>query len=216
MQRLSIVSAFLLASLVQPALAQSATEHSAHHPDQKEAPASDAGKPTTGANPPQSMMGDRMVKMMGSMSMSDMMQMMSRMGRPSDDGMGGMEMLDHVEGRIAFLKAELKITDAQTSAWSSFADALRARAKTLGDVRKGMMSQSGSETLLDRLTAREKSLSARLDATRSIKTALGTLLATLSDEQKRTADELLAPNLGMMPMEMQGGRMSSMPMQRGN
>ena len=216
MQRLSIVSAFLLASLVQPALAQSATEHSAHHPDQKEAPASDAGKPTTGANPPQSMMGDRMVKMMGSMSMSDMMQMMSGMGRPSDDGMDGLEMLDHVEGRIAFLRAELKITDAQTSAWSGFADALRARAKMLGELRSTMMGNTGSETLLDRLTAQEKWLSARLDATRSLRTTLGNLVATFSDEQKTAADELLAPNLGIMPMAKQGSRMSSMRMQRGN
>ena len=133
MQRSAVASVFLLAALVQPVLAQSATDHSAHHPDQNEAPASGAGKATGAATPSESMMGERRMKMMGSMPMSDMMQMMSGMGRPSDDGMDGLEMLDHVEGRIAFLRAELKITDAQTSAWSGFADALRARAKMQHD-----------------------------------------------------------------------------------
>ncbi|WP_128920297.1 hypothetical protein [Bradyrhizobium nanningense] len=40
--------------------------------------------------------------------------------------------------------------------------------------------------------------------------ALG-LVGPLSDEQKKTADEVLAPHMGMMPM-MQG-RMGAMPMQ---
>lgn len=40
-----------------------------------------------------------------------------------------MGMADHVEGRIAFLKAELKITDAQLPQWNTFADALRSNAR---------------------------------------------------------------------------------------
>ena len=86
----------------------------------------------------------------------------------------------------------------------------------LGELRSTMMGNTGSETLLDRLTAQEKWLSARLDATRSLRTTLGNLVATFSDEQKTAADELLAPNLGIMPMAKQGSRMSSMRMQRGN
>src|SRR3569623_1000224 len=35
---------------------------------------------------------------------------------------------------IAFLRTELKITDAQSSAWNAFADALRSNAKSLGEV----------------------------------------------------------------------------------
>ena len=43
-----------------------------------------------------------------------------------------MGMGDHIEGRIAFLKAELKITDAQLPQWNTFADALRSDAKRRG------------------------------------------------------------------------------------
>lgn len=45
------------------------------------------------------------------------------------------------------------------------------------------------------------------------KSALPNLIGSFSDEQKKTADERLAPQMGMMPM-MQG-RMGSMPMQGG-
>jgi hypothetical protein len=47
-----------------------------------------------------------MAGMMSGMPMMNMMQMMGGDGP-------GMGMIDHVEGRIAFLCAELKITDAQ-------------------------------------------------------------------------------------------------------
>jgi hypothetical protein len=52
---------------------------------------------------------------------------MAMMGGPG--GMGMMWMADHIDGRIAFLKAELKITEAQMSPWNAFADALRANAE---------------------------------------------------------------------------------------
>jgi hypothetical protein len=80
-----------------------------------------------------------------------------------------------------------------------------------------MMSQtgSGSETLVDRLTWQEKWLSARLEAARAMKSALTNLVGSFSDEQKKAADELLAPQMGMMPMMMQGGRTGSMRMQGG-
>ena len=43
------------------------------------------------------------------------------------DGMGGMPMMaamaGHVEGRLAFLKTELKITDAQLPLWNAVAEA---------------------------------------------------------------------------------------------
>jgi hypothetical protein len=45
--------------------------------------------------------------------------------------MGMMGMADHVEGRIAYLKAELKITEAQMPQWNAFADALRSNAASM-------------------------------------------------------------------------------------
>ena len=127
-----------------------------------------------------------------------------------------MATIDHVEGRIAFLHTELKITDAQTSAWNAFSDALRANAKSLGEVRASMMSQQSAtpQTLVDRLALQEKWLAARLEGTRAIKSTLTNLVATFSDDQKKAADELLAPHMGMMAV-MRLGQMGPGQMQPG-
>jgi gamma-glutamyl phosphate reductase len=148
-----------------------------------------------------------------------MMQMMGMMGqRGAEPGCAGMSMatIDHVEGRIAFLRTELKITDAQTTAWNAFADALRANAKSLGEVRASMMPRQNAaqQSLVDRLALQEKWLAARLEGTRAIKSALANLVSTLSDEQNKTGDELLAPHMGMLGMmammsAMQSGQMGS-------
>lgn len=213
-------AALLVTTLGYSAWAQSPSEHEGHHPDQKEAPAAKPATPPEaprGASPSKGMMGDGMMNMMGgNMQMPDMMRMMGMM-RQSGDGMGGMETIDRVEGRIAFLRTELKITDAQVPGWKAFADALRANAKALGELRASMMSQAGSGTLADRLTWQEKWLSARLEGTRAMKSALTNLVSTFSDEQKKAADELLAPQMGMMPMmsAMRGGATMGMGMMPG-
>ena len=156
-----------------------------------------------------------MTNMMGNMPM---MQMRGVMGQPGAC-MGGMAMVDRVEGRIAFLRTELKITEAQATAWNAFADALRANAKSLGEMRASMMGRGDatSNTLVDRLALQEKWLAARLEGTRAIKSALTNLSGTLSDEQKKTADELLAPHMGMgaMACAMQSRQMGFGQMQPG-
>src|SRR6266545_1343563 len=143
--------------------------------------------------------------------MAEMMRMMQGMRMM---GMGR-DMIDRVEGRIAFLRAELKITDAQTTAWNSFADALRANAQKLAAVRPAMMAPAGGpQTLTAGLDAQERWLTVRLEGLRAIKAAFPPLYGTLSDEQKKTASELLGPHLGlpmmpspMMPGPMQPGQM---------
>ena len=79
------------------------------------------------------MMNDmkNMMSSMSAMHSMGMMQMMGMMGRGTD----GMATIDRIEGRIAFLRAELKITDAQADAWNGFADALRTNARKLAEVR---------------------------------------------------------------------------------
>lgn len=54
-------------------------------------------------------------------------------------GMGQMmEMMDSmtpssIDGHIAKLKSDLRITDAQSSDWAKFADTLRSSAKSMKD-----------------------------------------------------------------------------------
>ena len=130
----------------------------------------------------------------GDMPMMGMMRMM--MGR---EGMAGMRMMaGHVEGRLAFLKTELKITDAQLSLWNAVADAIRANAKSMGEMPGGMMGSPQAATLPDKLALREKMMTAHLEALRRFKAAADPLYVALSDEQKKTADELLIGPMGMM------------------
>jgi hypothetical protein len=109
-----------------------------------------------------------------------------------------------VEGRIAFLQAELKITPAQTAAWNAFAAALRSNAQTLAAPRMAMMG--ANQTMAQRLAAQELWLAARLDGTRALRTAFTGLYAVFSDEQKKTADALLASHTGLMQMGGMGGQ----------
>jgi hypothetical protein len=114
---------------------------------------------------------------------------------------GGMSMMmnmaQHVEGRIAFLKTELKITEAQAPQWNQFADTLRANARRLTEMHE-MMGQGASPSAPERLDHMEKMMAGMLEAVRSTKAALTPLYAVLSDEQKKTADTLLHGPMGMM------------------
>jgi hypothetical protein len=149
--------------------------------------------------------------MTGTMPMLNMMNMMSRMPMMGG-GLAGMGTIDRVEGRIAFLRTELKVTNAQTNAWDSFANVLRTNAKKLGEVRASMMSRMGAAqqqppTLTERLNLQEQWLVARLEGTQAIKSAFTNLYALLTEEQRKTASELLGPHMGLGTMEMMAGQM---------
>jgi LTXXQ motif family protein len=182
-QRKICASLVLILGLVAlPALAQQ-REHEQHHPP--------GTSPAATAAPSGSMSGGSTMSMMG------MMRMM--MGQ---DGTGGVPMMaamaGHVEGRLAFLKTELKITDAQLPLWNAVADAIRANAKSMGEMSGGMKGSSQTTTLPDKLAMREKMMTAHLDALHRFKAAIEPLYAALSDEQKKTADELLMGPNGMV------------------
>lgn len=129
------------------------------------------------------------------------MPIMGTTGRMSMTGM-----VDHVEGRIAFLKAELKITEAEMPQWNAFADALRANASRMGEMHTtimhgGMTSQDGAlMSALDRLDRAEKTMSAMLEAVKATRAALAPLYAVFTEEQKKAADQLIHGPMGMAPM----------------
>ena len=155
------------------------------------------------------------------MSMMNMMAGMMKMMGGGQMGMGGMDMAgmgmtERVEGRIAFLRAELQITDAQAKLWDAYAGALRDNAKRLKESAGGMMMGMQDPALLAQLDAQEKMLSARLEGIKAMKASLTRLYEALTEEQRKTADELLAPHMGLMGKGMmQGGMMQggSTPMQ---
>lgn len=212
MRAMTFAAALLATTLGHAAWAQSAAEHEGHHPDQKQEQATPKADQRAPAGS-QGMNGGGM--MGGKMPMMDMAKMMEMM-RQSGDGMG-MDTIDHIEGRVAFLRTELKITEAQQPARNAFADALRANAKTLGEMRGSMMSQQGAGA--GTVESSRSGEMARGAARRHPRDEIGAheLVSTFSDEQKKAADELLAPQMGMMPMmsAMRGGATMGMGMQPG-
>jgi LTXXQ motif family protein len=108
-------------------------------------------------------------------------------------------MAGHVEGRLGYVKAELKITDAQQSLWDTYAAAARDNASTMVARCTTMMGQRGSQVSLpDRLDQNEQLMAAQLDAVRAANKALKPLYAVLNESQKKAADELFWSPMGMM------------------
>ena len=105
----------------------------------------------------------------------------------------------HIEGRIAFLKAELHITDAQTAQWNAVADALRDGDKTMRDAWAQLRpSGDAKPSALDRLAGMQKIAEIRADTLSKLLAAVKPLYETMSDDQKKAADELLAGRFGRM------------------
>jgi hypothetical protein len=108
-------------------------------------------------------------------------------------------MAQHVEGRLAFLRAELGITEAQAPQWNAFAEAFRANARAMVEMHQQMVPTMFPGPLLvplpRRLDLHEQMMVARLDALRRLKAAAGPLYDALDERQKRMADGLV---MGMM------------------
>jgi len=116
-------------------------------------------------------------------------------------GMMMCHMGEHVEGRLAYLKTELKVTEAQMPQWNAFADAFRAIGQKVAQQCATMKEHGGgmmSADLPERLTMIEQHMTMHLDSLRAIKAALLPLYAVLSDEQKKTANEIIKGPMGMM------------------
>ena len=127
--------------------------------------------------------------------MGGMENMMAAMhGRMAAAAM--MRSFQHIDGQIAFYRAELGITDAQQAQWNAFADAIRSGAAKMRDAIGKSAAQPG--TAPEQFQRRIDLLSVHLDVLRSLSAAGGPLYASLSPEQKRKADELLAEHFGSM------------------
>ena len=104
-------------------------------------------------------------------------------------GGGMMHGTARIEGRLAFVKAELAITSAQEKVWGDFANVVRTESKAMDALRKEAADKPAT-TPPERLEQYERHLAVRLDSTRKIRAALTPLYAALNDAQKKTLDEL--------------------------
>ena len=103
---------------------------------------------------------------------------------------------EHIDGQLAYLETELKITEAQTPQWNVFANTFRAdkeknarlcKSTENEQARSKMMSASLPRSL-GMMAAR---LTARLKSIRAMEAAIQPLYSILSKEQKKTASKIM-------------------------
>ena len=99
---------------------------------------------------------------MGEMDIRKMSRLMLMM--PTARGLLNAMPVDHVEGRIAYRKVELAITDAQLPEWDAFAVALRVDAKAMQDAIIKIMNTGGPSTAPARGEAMVDLMTTRLEA----------------------------------------------------
>lgn len=122
--------------------------------------------------------------------------MMERMmGNGQADMMAGCKMASggaiHTEGRIAFLRAELGVTDPQKAAWDAYAAQIKKNLQSMQDMQKLMAEMMDAKTPLERIDARIAVMEKRAQALKEIKPVLAALYAALSADQKVKADQIL-------------------------
>jgi protein CpxP len=99
-----------------------------------------------------------------------------------------------VDGRIAFLKAELKITPAQETQWQQVAEAMHENANSLDQAIKTARQDRGSMDAVQRLAQREQFAKVRAENDARLLAAFKPLYASLSAEQQQVANQLVAPH----------------------
>jgi periplasmic protein CpxP/Spy len=97
-----------------------------------------------------------------------------------------------LEGRIAFIKAVLKITPAQEGAFNGLADAMRANAKDRATAWEQMKANHGKpKTAIDRVENQVRAIKAREASRERVLAALKPLYETLTPDQKKVADHMV-------------------------
>lgn len=104
-----------------------------------------------------------------------------------------------IAGRIAFLRAELGITDAQQPAFDELANAMRRMYEGGEAARMAMHGNAQPATgPVERLGARIAVMEGRLLAMKEVKQALDKLYGTLTEEQRQRADQAMRFGMGRM------------------
>jgi Spy/CpxP family protein refolding chaperone len=98
-----------------------------------------------------------------------------------------------VAGRLAALKVELKITREQESAWEKFTTKASQQAETMSARREKARTQMSADVPApERLAQRTEIAKQRIANLETMTVAVKDLYGTLTPEQKKIADQLLA------------------------
>ena len=96
-----------------------------------------------------------------------------------------------VEGRVAYLRAELGITEDQADAWDSYAEALRTHAESMPAMHEARIEAMQEGTAIERLQARIDSMEAMVEVMKGLQQPAEALYEALDEEQQALADQLI-------------------------
>src|SRR5262249_52070609 len=96
-----------------------------------------------------------------------------------------------VEGRLAYAKTLLGITEDQAPAWKAYEDVSRNNVKSLQAAHQAVMSAEQSGSVMDRMHAQTGQMQARLDARKALQPVTESLYNVLTPEQRERADAVL-------------------------
>jgi hypothetical protein len=96
-----------------------------------------------------------------------------------------------VEGRLAYAKALLGITDSEAAAWKAYEDVSRANVRSLEAAQRAMIDAERTGTVIDRMHAQTAMMQAQLDARKALLPATEALYKALTPDQQERADAVL-------------------------
>jgi len=135
--------------------------------------------------------------MMGMGHQGGMGGMPAMAGCPMMRGMGMGAPGEHIEGKLAFLRTELKITPDQENAWNAFAQAVRTNAQAM-QAHHGSKAENRAATAVERLERHQAMMRMQADAGARLIDALKPFYAALSADQQKIADRFIRSPVGLM------------------
>ena len=102
----------------------------------------------------------------------------------------GETMQSLVERRITDLHGKLHITSQQSQQWDQFAQVMRDNAREMDQVYKQRAEKLGSMSAVDNMQSYAQIEQQRAQDVQKLVPAFQTLYSSLSDQQKKTADEI--------------------------
>jgi periplasmic protein CpxP/Spy len=110
---------------------------------------------------------------------------------------------ERIERRIKDLHARLPITPSQEMQWNGVAQAMRDNAKTMEAIVADRARKTATMSAVDDLRSYESLAEAHADGMKKLVAAFAPLYDSLSDSQKKTADELFRYHERHMPARKQ-------------
>jgi len=113
---------------------------------------------------------------------------------PSHAVKGGKTSTDRTEVRIAQLHADLKITSAEEAQWGEVAQAMRDEATQMDELITRRQAQQDLMSAVDDLNNYAELAQAHADGVKKMSTVFAPLYNTMTDDQKKIADEVFHPH----------------------